>query len=205
MKPIISLLCVFFAITFLGACIAGAYVALRLVIQIFIGLDAQMVSVLYAAVAVVLSSTVLVLLTLRAGAKHRRVEQAHVEKAKVYQNMIAAWSDTLSANTPGAQRALHREYSLYAAEQQLLLWGSPNVVRDYIAYQQHGDPRDPIAHSCIEKMLLDMRQDLGQSNFGLQRANVIHLLLGRSGHDDGGAHAVIQESSLAHRLFNGIG
>jgi hypothetical protein len=205
MKPTISLLSVFLVIAFLGACIAGAYVALRLVIHIFIGLDAQVVSVLYAAVAVVLSSTVLVSLTLRAGAKHRRMEQAHVEKAKAYQNMIAAWSSTLSPNTTGARHALRREDSLYAAEQQLLLWGSPNVVRDYIAYQQHGDPHDPIAQSCIEKVLLDMRQDLGQSNFGLQRANVIHLLLGRSGHDDGGAHAVIQESSLTHRLFNGIG
>lgn len=181
MKTLNTFLSALLGLALLGVLIAGAYYAIHFVIALFAGLDAQVASIIYAAVVVVLFSAVLISFIVRWGQKQESIDQVRREKAAVYQRFLEAWSDVLSQHVPeDTQKALHPKKELQVAEKQLLLWGSSGVVRSYTAYQKQAlqsNPRGPTVLPLIEKVLVAMRKDLGQSNLGLHAGDLLSLLL----------------------------
>lgn len=208
MKSFHNLLNALFGLALLGTLIAGAYVALRWIGHLLIGLDTQVASVIYAAVAAVLCSAVTLSLIVRSGEQQRSLESLRGQKADSYRRFLTAWSHTLSqaANLDG-QNAPHWEDTLYAAEQQLLLWGSNSVVKHYAAYRQQETPhdsRDSAVKPLIEKILQEIRRDLGQSNVGIQTGDLFNLLVDTTRHDDS-MNTTVQRTRTTHRLFNSVG
>jgi hypothetical protein len=181
MKTLNTLLSALFGIVLLGTLIAGAYYAMHFVIALFAGLDAQVASIIYAAVVAVLFSAVIISFIVQWGQKQESVEQVRREKAAVYQRFLEAWSGVLSQHAPeDPQQMLHLKKELQVAEKQLLLWGSSSVVRSYTAYQKQAlqsSPRAPAVLPLIEKVLGAMRRDLGHNNLGLHAGDLLSLLL----------------------------
>lgn len=207
MKSLSNICSVLLGCVLLGALIAGAYFALRFVINLFDGLDAHVASGIYAAVIAVIVNAAMIALIVRLGWKLRSMERVRMEKAAVYQRFLAAWSSALSqAATASTPSALRIGNDPQAAEHQLLLWGSNNVIKYYTAYQNHEtppNPHDPAVLPLIEKILQEMRKDLGQSNVGIQTGDLLNLLVDTARHDDS-VNTTVQGTRPAHRLFNGI-
>jgi len=208
MKFLSNICSVLLGCALLGALIAGAYFALRFAINLFYGLDAHVASVIYAAVIAVIFSAAMISSLVRLGQKRRSIERVQREKASVYQRFLATWSSMLNqVSTRSTQSALHIANDLRVAEQQLLLWGSNNVLKYYAAYQNHETPynlRDPSVLPLIEKVLQEIRKDLGQSNVGIQTGDLLNLLVDTARHNDNSVNTTVQGTRIAHRLFNGV-
>ena len=207
MKLLSSLCSILLGFALFGALITGAYFALQSIVNLFYRLNVHVASVIYASVLSCLFSMVIISLTIRLGRKRRGMERMQREKAAVYQRFLATWSSMLNqASTRSTQSALHIANDLRVAEQQLLLWGSNNVLKYYTAYQNHEtpyNPRDPSVLPLIEKILHEMRKDLGQSNVGIQTGDLLNLLVDTARHDDN-VNTTVQGTHMAHRLFNGV-
>ena len=207
MKLLSSLCSILLGFALFGALITGAYFALQSIVNLFYRLNVHVASVIYASVLSCLFSMVIISLTVRLGRKRRGMERMQREKAAVYQRFLATWSSMLNqASTSSTQSTLHIANDLRVAEQQLLLWGSNNVLKCYTAYQNHEtpyNPRDPSVLPLIEKILHEMRKDLGQSNVGIQTGDLLNLLVDTARHDDN-VNTTVQGTHMAHRLFNGV-
>jgi hypothetical protein len=208
MKLLSSICYMLLGFALFGALIIGAYFALQSVVNLFYGLNVHVVSVIYASVLSCLFSVVIISLTVRLGQKRIGIERMQREKAAVYQRFLATWSSMLNqARTSSTQSTLHIASDLRVAEQQLLLWGSNNVLKYYAAYQNYEilhNPRDPSVLPLIEKILQEMRKDLGQSNVGIQTGDLLNLLVDTARHNDNSVNTTVQDTHMAHRLFNGV-
>lgn len=114
------------------------------------------------------------------------MEEMRPERAEVYTRFIEAWSYTLIGH-------VNAQEELQTAEKQLILWGSSNVIKQYTAYRKRDtqcNPRDPAIRQLIEKVIFEMRKDLGQSNFGLNAGDLFDLLLN-------GAHDARENNNTA--------
>jgi hypothetical protein len=208
MKPLSNICYVLLGFALIGALIAGTYFVLRSVVNLFYGLNVHVASVIYASVLAFLFSAAMISLIVRLGQRRRSIDQVQGEKAAVYQCFLATWSSMLNqANTESTQSVLRIANDLHVAEQHLLLWGSNNVIKYYTAYQNHEtlhNPRDSSVLPLIEKILQEMRKDLGQSNIGIQTGDLFNLLVDTARHDDNSVNTTVQGTHMAHRLFNGV-
>lgn len=60
---------------------------------------------------------------------------------------------------------------------RVMLWGSPSVLQHYGAFRRIGQQADPNALLLMDDILQAMRKDLGLSNWGLARGDLIKMLL----------------------------
>ena len=208
MKYFYNLLAVLLGFALLSLLVIGVYIALRLVVQLFTDLEEHTASMIYAAVVAALFSAVLIVLIVQSGEKRKSLDRLREQKAQSYRCFLTAWSSTLSqAAHLGEQPPLHREDNLHVAEQQLLLWGSNHVIKHYVAYRQHetlNNLRDSAVVQFIDKVLQEIRKDLGQSNIGIQTGDLFNLFVSTARHDDNNINTAVQRSRMAHRLFNGV-
>lgn len=192
----------------IGALIAGMYFILRSVVNLFYRLDMHVASILYISALACLCSAAMISLIVRLGQKRRSMERLQREKAAVYQRFLVTWSNMLNqASMRNTQSALHIANDLRVAEQQLLLWGSNHVLKCYTVYQNYEtpyNPRDPSVLLLIEKVLQEIRKDLGQSNVGIQTGDLLNLLVDTARHNDNSVNTTVQGTHMAHRLFNGV-
>ena len=141
----------------------GAWYFFGMLIAIFSGLEQSLTAIL---VTTLLAAAILAFGLQRIG---RRVnaDQLHQHKAHAYGRLLAA----LMGITDRGTRVDLRE--LQAAEQELLLWGSSAVIRSYTVLRSLGWPLDlsepeSEVSFLLEKLVRDMRKDLGQYNLGLE-------------------------------------
>lgn len=60
---------------------------------------------------------------------------------------------------------------------QVMLWGSPGVLQNYGSFRRAGEKEDPKILLLLDDILQAMRKDLGLSNWGLARGDLIKMLL----------------------------
>jgi len=58
-----------------------------------------------------------------------------------------------------------------------MLWGSPKVLNAYTAFRKAGQEENPQVIILVDDILRAMRRDLGLSNWGLQRGDLVKMLL----------------------------
>ena len=69
---------------------------------------------------------------------------------------------------------------LRGVEPRLALWASTAVLKHFVAYRRMDpqiSPNDPVKRAVIEKMMREMRRDLGQYSLGLGDNDLTDLLL----------------------------
>lgn len=112
--------------------------------------------------------------------EHKReiAQQQRTQKAHVYRQFMDYW---FSVFGPGQRRSeahqkkLSDEYHS-TVPQQLVLWASEPVIKTYVTYMSVDREEDTTMFE-FEQILFALRRDLGYSNKGLQKGDLLHLFL----------------------------
>lgn len=103
------------------------------------------------------------------------------EKINLYQRLLVLWSGHLKQSTVEEMWGVESE--LVGLEQQLVLLGSARVVTAYLNLRrptkQEGKPGDD-AIELLQKLLVEMRTDIGRKEHKFNKSDVLDLLLERN-------------------------
>lgn len=174
MKALKSMISSLLALALLAVIGAGLYYLLRWVAGYFAGPGPQGTATLAAVVV-----GVLILGWLLRGARKAGGETPwKIEKARVYQSFLSAWSQMLRG--PATERESRVDPELDAAEKALMLWASSTVLRNYAAVRDlRRPPKTPAERRAVERVLRAMRADLGQVTVGLEAGDLTATFLSR--------------------------
>ncbi len=136
-------------------------------------------------------------------------EEQRAKKAEVYSEFMAFWFRLLTGNEAGKEDAPQEngkssdgdeakkegelpafqnevEAYLRGFTHQLVAWGSERFIREYVVFKQKitHDTGDALLN--FEKVLLEIRRDLGYKNKGLNRGDLLKVFL-----EDPGVDALI--------------
>jgi len=124
-----------------------------------------------------------------------------VAKEALYERILAAWGE---AHRQGGRPA-GVEFDEF--ERLLVLRASKSVINCYLGLQRLElpfDPSDATTRSALQRLLAEIRKDLGQRNVGLETSDVLDLLFNHDRHASNGIDTTLQRIPSAHRLFNGV-
>lgn len=176
MKTSGQLFSILVVLALLIALTIGAYLFFQDIYRFLVSLDQQTTAI----VAGVLIGSLLIGLSIRRAGKMSGVRRLGTEKrADIYRQLIQKWSESPVRSKPGS--ATHKlSENRYALEHQLALWASTAVLKQYVALLRM-DPQisinDPAKRLVLEKMMREMRRDLGHHNLGLGDNDLTDLLL----------------------------
>jgi hypothetical protein len=173
-------LSIIIGLALLAALAVGAFLFFKDIYRLFVALDPQVA----VTVVVALIAALFIALSIRRSGQVSGVRCLRLErKAEIYGHMIQAWS-RMSARQHCGSLSEVAAADLKAAEQRLVLWASTGVLKQFKAYRRMNppiNPEDPAILPLIEKVLREMRRDLGQHNLGLGDSDLVDLLLGDIG------------------------
>ena len=85
--------------------------------------------------------------------------------------------DHKGGRTPDAAAMKKLEDFFFNFTTNVMLWGSPGVLQHYGSFRRTGQQSDPNVVLLMDDILQAMRKDLGLSNWGLARGDLIKMLL----------------------------
>ena len=158
----------------------GLFVAVRWVFLGVFGLDEKLSAAIIAACTTVFVSVATVVYT-QQKAKSREIDNSHrPQKMEIYKKfMEKAVVGLLRATkekkneSPEFQKELEELFFTFTGD--VIVWGSPGVIRTYTAFRNTGANLDIVLR--IDDLLQAMRKDLGNSNWGLSRGDLIKLFI----------------------------
>jgi hypothetical protein len=158
----------------------GLFVAVRWVFLGVIGLDEKLSAAIIAACTTVFVSVATVVYT-QQKTKSREIDNSHrPQKMEIYKRfMDKAVVGLLKASkekkfeTPEFQKELEELFFTFTAD--VIVWGSPAVIRAYTAFRNTGANPDIVLR--IDDLMQAMRKDLGNSNWTLNRGDLIKLFI----------------------------
>jgi len=114
--------------------------------------------------------------------KKREIAESHrPKKTEIYSGFIRFTVETMrsskSKKSADATSAAKLEKWFFEFTQDIMLWGSPKVLNAYTAFRTAGQQENPQVIILVDDILRAMRKDLGLSNWGLQRGDLIKMLL----------------------------
>ena len=181
MKFLGSILGIILALGLLAALAIGGYFLVIWTYELFSGLDQEVRAV---AVVVLVGTLIVAIAIRRAGEMHGLRRMGLEKKAEQYGRLIAVLQEA------GGSEAGEVGADPKAAEQQLVLWASSGVLKHLAAYRSltaHADARDPAVRSALERLLREMRRELGRNNMWLGEGDLVDLLYGQvDGDPEGG-------------------
>lgn len=143
-------------------------------------MDGQVLAAIVAAGGTVFGAVATVVYSQRRS-KDRELAEAHrPQKVKVYDAFLTMTVDEMKNAKKGkgvaiTSRLIERMFSF---KRDLLVWGSPRVIRAYRDFE--ASPEDEGAKLKImrvDRILREIRADLGNSNRGLRKGALIQLFL----------------------------
>jgi hypothetical protein len=153
-----------------------------------IGLDAKLSAAIIAACTTVIVSVLTVVYT-QWNTKSREIDNSHrPQKMEIYKrfmnevvvNLLKAKKED-KVDSPEFKKKL--EEDLFSFTGDIIVWGSPTVILAYTAFRSSGTTSEDSEKSSLNILLkIDglfqaMRKDLGNSNWGLTRGDLIKLFL----------------------------
>jgi hypothetical protein len=158
----------------------GVFVAVRWVFFGVVGLDEKMSAAIIAACTTVFVSVATVVYT-QQKTKSREIDNSHrPQKMEIYKRfMEKAVVGLLKASkekkfeTPEFQNELEELFFSFTGD--VIVWGSPAVIRAYTAFRNTG--ANPEVVLRIDDLMQAMRKDLGNSNWTLNRGDLIKLFI----------------------------
>jgi hypothetical protein len=153
------------------ACITGMYFGLSSLLDFLSGLDRTVLFVTGAsALTVWLSARVI-----SHGIRNRSSQDHLIKcKAETYLRLLAhaAGRSSEGSRNDGDGGAMSKA-ECAPVERQLLLWGSVGVIEQYALWQKAEEAEFADA---FERLLREMRKDLGQSSFGMDKQQLMAIL-----------------------------
>lgn len=151
------------ALLFTGLLCLAIYFSARWLLDRYSDLEPQV-----ATVTLIMAVTMLICAVLIRGSLMRRHTAATSEKAEIYWRVLHALRDAASQEP----ETISDTQTIEAA---LALWASPSVIEAYLAARRI-DSTNPESDKLIEKMILEMRKDLGSNNFGFSQGKLLKLI-----------------------------
>lgn len=177
MKNVSTLLGVMFALALLATLLSGTYFLFEYIESLFGALEPQLKTIVIIATVVAFFCAAIIASGLKAGIPN----SVSAVKENLYQQLLVHWSDLLKGESGGEVRVADGE--LIALEQRLALHANPKVIAVYINLQksavQEGKLGDE-SRELLKKLLLEMRADIGRTEFNLNKNDLLDLLLGRA-------------------------
>ena len=131
-----------------------------------------------------------VILISQAHERKRAQEEAHrLKKIEIYQafidmvsRMIGASNEKLKLKEPEQDELLS---FLFKFKSDLLLWGSPKVIKAQIEFESVSENGDTLKiFKAVDTLYLAIREDIGLSNSGLKRLELVKLYLNSEARKD---------------------
>jgi len=175
-----------FGLIIVVAAVYIIYVVAKSVIFGVLDLDKEIAGPLIAGVLTVVASVGAVLIA-QGRSKRREIDESHrPKKVELYSNFLdiivyhlaeTKGMDLESSDSPGGGTE-SVVVKMMKLKQGLLIWGSPRVLRAYLDFENDLDKLDPLTSVlAVDKVLREMRRDLGNSNRGLRRGDLWSLFL----------------------------
>lgn len=162
------------------AFLAGGYFLFKYVANIFATLEPQVETLAAIASIVAVLCAGIVAGGLKARTQEEHGSIATLRKAKIYERLLSLGCEQLKRQGNGDEQAVNAE--LVKLEQLLALHGNAKVISAYDKLQrsakQDGAPSDKAA-ALLSKLLMEMRGDLGRTEFIRKENDLLDLLLGR--------------------------
>ena len=176
MKTFSTFLGMIFGLALLAAFLAGGYFLFKYVANLFDTLEPQIKTLAIIASIVAFFCAAIIASGLKTGSQN----SVSVEKAVLYPQLLALWSQQLKGSFGEEERAADSE--LTGFEQLLALHGSQKVITAYMNLRklagQEGMPGDEL-HDLLKNLLVEMRADIGRTESNLSKNDLLDLLLGR--------------------------
>jgi hypothetical protein len=114
--------------------------------------------------------------------RSRQVSEAHRDrKVQVYSTFVQLIIDLQQATIRMTADELLKSEQTYRIfvkfNRDVLLWGSPNVIRAFLDYRGEDGTATPLALVKMDKLLGAIRKDLGLSNWRLQKGDLVKILV----------------------------
>lgn len=165
-------LAIIIALLFLAGAVGGIYFGIKFLIGQFSNLD-QAATITVVAVITALANAQIIASALR----RAHIADLRLHKGEIYARLIEAWSAVLNPSGTG-DGLTHRHFDpdLRGRETELVLWASGTLLKKYVEARILIMGQHPDAWASFKGVVQEMREDLGQSNVGLQEENLADLL-----------------------------
>lgn len=165
-------------------CLASLIVYFTLVfIRAFAASPAAVQAAVIGGIATVLVSVASVISTNKAQ-KRREIEAEHrKQKAEIYEEFMKFWFDLITREKLDRPPMSEKDMLEFVAgfSQRMIVWGSDEVVREYLAMKTTYQDGDGESHKSMmlrfESMMFAMRRDLGHDNKGMEPTSLLRLFI----------------------------
>jgi len=145
-------------------------------------LSKEVTASIVAAVGTILSSVAAMIYNQRKS-KEREIAEAHrPEKVRVYSSFMETMVKQLRKEKNEERRDFESEVidELFKFKRDLIVWGSPGVINEFLEFEEKArgeveNHADILIH--FDRILQEVRADLGNSNWSLQDGDLVQLLL----------------------------
>lgn len=172
MKNIKLILAILVGLFMLGALSYAAVAAFEYLNSLYVGLEPQIahLTMIVSIVAVICA------LIIASRSKTSSINSNYCERINLYHRLLVLWSERVKGASGSA------EYELLSLEQLLALHGTSKVITSYINLRRSawaGEKAEDEIFELLMKLLIEMRADLGQVEFNLDKSDLLDLLLNR--------------------------
>ena len=177
MKFLKNTLASIIVIGFLVALAYGLYYAFQFILNAFAGIETVQKTIFFTAAFTLLLSAAMIAAALRGIGRRLQNRRLQEEKLAVYGDLIYAWRALVCA----PQRAIPpgEEQILHDIESHLILVAGPRVLRQYHRLkeiQREADLQSPEVFAELEKVILEIRRDIGYADWGYKNSHLISVL-----------------------------
>jgi hypothetical protein len=167
----------------IAALVAAVVFLITYLVDTLQSIDTEVAAAIVAASATFLAAVVTVVYS-QTRSKAREISATHrSNKAEAYKGFMRFISDLLleSKNSDSSiqrgslPKKLQETY--FSIRSDLIVWGSPNVINAYKRLQYNLGTGSPATLLLCDDVLQEMRKDLGLSNAGFKRGDLIKMFL----------------------------
>lgn len=156
---------------------AGIYYLVIYVINVFKGLDNQVLNTIFAALVIGLFIMILSSIISKRKQSHKKLNKLYIQKVKIYRRFIKEWSSNFRLNKKTDLRSdpvITDE--MHNIEMELMLVASDEVIKTYIEFRDCENNTQTLM-DLIGRFILEMRKDIGNSNIGVNRDDLSLMFL----------------------------
>lgn len=169
--------------TLLSGMAVGIFYLVRWLVLIFSGLQKEVAAAIVATVGTILVSVISVSVGKYFERKRSIEQELREKKIPMYNGFVEFLFKVLMADKIGKQMS-EKDMIMYFNKftQELMVWGSDEVVSLWSNYRRHFVSEDKVDTSFnkmfeLEKLLLAIRKDTGHKNQGLNRGDLLGLFI----------------------------
>lgn len=163
----------------------GIFIVGKIIIVRFSSVNTQILTAIIATSGTIIVGIVAVIIGQQI-TKKREIQESHrPHKIKIYEEFMEKLTEMLEKQKQGkASNSYQKSIESMAKHfvkftREMILWGSPRVIRSYTSFREMGtlEGKHPEILLKTDDMFREFRKDLGNSNRGLRKGELIKLFL----------------------------